>query len=197
MDWDSLLRYLTWIAGISAALAFIGKKTVEAFLNSRIEKYKSNLEKIATEHSIRFQQLHTERAQVIKEMYQKLVDLDLALSATLKAFHHVSEPSIEEKVNAVSKAHNDLYYFYLPKKIYFEKSLCSLLDTIIENSKDVFIDITTYPLDPTSIEYKYDRALLKERHEYWDKARKTHSSEICQLKEKLEDEFRNILGINA
>lgn len=72
-----------------------------------------------------------------------------------------------------------------------------LLDTIIDNSKDVFIDITTYPVVPSSIEYKYGRALLKERHDYWEKARKTHSSEICLVKEKLEDEFRNILGINV
>lgn len=197
MDWDSLFKYLTGIAGVSVAIAFVGKKAVEAFLSSRIEKYKSNLERITTEHSIRFQQLHTERAQVIKEMYQKLVDLDLALDATLKAFHHISEPSLEEKITAVSKAHNDLYYFYLPKKIFFEKSLCSLLDGIVDSSKSVFIDITTFPVDPTSIEYKYDRGLLMERHEYWEKARKIHEIEIKELKEKLEDEFRNILGIKA
>jgi len=72
-----------------------------------------------------------------------------------------------------------------------------LLDNLVNRSKSAFIDATTYPIEPQSIEYKYDRGLLQERHEYWEKARATYRDEIQRLKEKLEDEFRSILGINA
>jgi prefoldin subunit 5 len=37
--------------------------------------------------------------------------------------------------------------------------------------------------------------LLKERKEYWEKAREVFNTEITKLKEKLEDEFREILGV--
>jgi hypothetical protein len=38
------------------------------------------------------------------------------------------------------------------------------------------------------------REVLKERYEFWENARKIHENEISQLKKKLEDEFRKILG---
>ncbi len=197
MDWEEIIKFLGSITGISAFLIFSSKKAIKAFINAKIENYKSNLEKITIEHSIRFQKLYTERAEAIKELYKKLVDLDLSLHSTLKAFHHISEPDLEEKVKTLSHKHNNLYFFYLPRKIFFEKDVCSLMDTIIEISRDVFIDITTYPIDPNDIEYKVDKDLLQERHKYWEKARKLHQNEITQLKEKLEDKFRTILGINS
>ena len=92
MDWEAIIKFLFVVSGISGAFAFIGKKSVEAFLASRVEKYKSNLEKIETEHSIRFQQLHSERAQVIKVLYEKLVNLDLSLHSTLKLFSQQKNP---------------------------------------------------------------------------------------------------------
>jgi hypothetical protein len=70
-----------------------------------------------------------------------------------------------------------------------------LMDSLVEISRDVFIDITTYPLDPKEIQF--DRGLLQERHDYWEKARAAHQNQITQLKEKLEDRLRDILGINA
>ncbi len=197
MDWEALAKFLTSVTAITAILAFAGKKVIEAFLNAQVGKYKSNLEKISVEHSVRFQQLHSDRAQAIKELYEKIVELDLSLKLVLKAFHLITEDPLEKKITRVADAHNDLYKLYLPKKIFFKKTTCSIIDSIIDNSKDIFIDITTYPVDPRDNEYKYDQSLLKERHEFWEKARNTHGEEITKLKEGLEDEFREMLGINA
>lgn len=197
MDWESILKFLLGVATISGALAFIGKKIVEMFLAAKIEKYKSNLEKIAIEHSTRFQKLHSERAEAIKMLYEKLVDLDLSLNSTLKSFQAEGELHLEEKVKKLSKVHNEIYFFYLPKKIFFEKEICSLLDEIFKKSKEVFIDITAYPVDPQDRQYKYSPELLKERHEFWERARGSYQKEISQLIEKLEDKFRKIMGIDA
>ena len=61
----------------------------------------------------------------------------------------------------------------------------------------MFFDITTYPVDIKDTNYKYNRELLKERHEFWEKARNIHNNEITELKEQLENEFRKLLGISA
>jgi hypothetical protein len=196
MDWEAIIKFLFVVSGISGAFAFIGKKSVEAFLASRVEKYKSNLEIIATEHSIRFQQLHSERAQVIKVLYEKLVNLDLSLHSTLKHFQPAEEPNLEEKIKSLSKKHNELFYFYLPKKIFFEKHICDLLDSVMEKAKKVFIGITIYPIDTQNIEYKCNPELLKEKLELWEKGRNIFQNEITQLKKELEDKFRNLLGVD-
>jgi nicotinamide mononucleotide adenylyltransferase len=197
MDWLALLKFLGGAGIISAALIYIAKRVIDTFLDTRIESYKANLEKIAIEHGIRFQQLHTERAQVIKELYEKIVVLDFALGSALKPLQHESEPSLVEKVNALSKAFNDLYFFFPAKRIYFEKKLCSAIDNIIKISRGVFSDITVYPVNINSTECKYDPNVWKGRHEYWQKARSSYEKEILQSKEDLEDSFRELLGIKA
>ena len=197
MPWQEIIEFLGGATAISLTIAFLGKKAIEAYLAGRVEAYKNNLEKIANEHSIRFQRLHTERAEVIKDIYAKLCFLDDTLYSTLRPFQAVGEPELKEKVQKLSEQFNDLRTYFLPKRIFFEEKLCMLIDSILDAAKGVFYDITTYPVDTTELSYKHDRELLKERHEFWDKARNIHKNEMAELKKELEQEFRRILGINA
>lgn len=194
MNWQDLIEFLGGSLAISGTIAFLGKKAIEAYINGRVESYKANLEKIATEHSIRFQSLHSERAQVIKEFYEKLALLDDSLYSTLRRFQAVGEPELKEKVDKLANQFNEIRHYFLPKRIFFENHLCDLIDKILDSAKGVFFDITTYPVDTSDLSYKYDSEVLKERHDFWENARKIHESEISELKKKLEDEFRNILG---
>ncbi|WP_296935295.1 hypothetical protein [uncultured Marinobacter sp.] len=197
MAWQEVINFLGGATAISLTVAFLGKKAIEAFLQGRIESYKKNLERIASENSIRFQRLHSERAEIIKDFYEKLAVLDDTLYSTLRPFQAVGEPELEEKVKELSVQFNDLREYFLPKRIFFENDLCELIDKILETAKGVFFDITTFPVDIKDTHYKYDRGLLKERHEFWEKARNIHNNEIASLKRDLEDEFRQILGIKA
>lgn len=196
MQWQ-IIEFLIGAGAISGTIAFLGKKAIETYLAGRVEAYKSNLEKIATEHSIRFQKLHTERAEVIKDFYGKLVLLDNTLHSTLHPFQTVGEPRLKEKVGQLAEQFNDLKNYFLPKRIFFEETVCELIERIIETANGVFYDITTYEIDPQDSSYKYNRELLKERHEFWEKARNIHKNEMSKLKKQLEKEFRTILGINA
>jgi hypothetical protein len=197
MAWQEIIEFLGGATAISVTIGYLGRKAIEAFLQGRIESYKKNLERIASEHSIRFQRLHSERAEIIKEFYGKLAVLDDTLYSTLRPFQVVGEPELEEKVKKLSVQFNELREYFLPKRIFFENRLCELIDKILETAKGVFFDITTYPVDIKDTNYKYDRNLLKERHEFWEYAREIHKKEITSLKGKLEDEFRMLLGINA
>lgn len=139
----------------------------------------------------------TERATVVKELYEKLVTLDESLYSTLRRFQAVGEPNLEEKVSALGDNFNELRNYFLPKRIFFEESLCELIDRILESAKGIFYDITTFAVKTDDLSYRYDKELLKERHQFWEKARNIHENEVLELKKKLENEFRNILGINA
>ncbi len=197
MQWQEIIKFLGGATAISFTIGYLGKKATEAFLQGRVELYKKELEKIASENSIRFQTLHFARAEIIKEFYEKLALLDDTLYSTLKPFQVVGETVVEEKVKSLSIQFNELREYFLPKKIFFEKNICELIDKILVSAKGVFFEITTFPVDIKDTNYKYDRELLKERHEFWEKAREIHKNEITNLKNQLEDEFRKLLGINA
>lgn len=197
MNWQEIIEFLGGASLFSLTIGFLGKKSIEAFLQGRVESYKNNLERIASENTIKFQNLHSERAETIKVLYEKLAILDDTLYSALRPFQLVSETTLEDKVKSLSVQFNELREYFLPKRIFFENNLCELIDTILETAKGVFFDITTHPVDIKDTSYKYDRELLKERHQFWEKSREIHKSEITSLKTQLENEFRKLLGIGA
>ena len=153
VNWNELAQYAFGVTAITGLLAFLGKKGIEAFLSGRLEKHKAELQRAATEHSIRFQQLHTERAEVIRDLYSKVSTLDIAMKDALKAFHSAPEPALGTKVDAVRTALNSIIDFYPSRRIFLEEDLCSILDSLINESGSVYINITSHPVDPTSREY--------------------------------------------
>jgi hypothetical protein len=167
-------------------------------LTKDIEEFKSSLQVAAIEHQVRFSKLHDKRAQVIQDLYGKLVILDTAMHSVLKRFQQVGETSLEEKVREYGRLHNELNEFFLPNKIFFGNETCRIIDSLLLLSRDTYFDITTYPIDPSSVEYQSGpRELLSERHTYWEKARKVFETDICKLKEQLEAEFRVMLGVKG
>lgn len=209
MDWLTVFQNIGIFGVGTGILAILIKSLVSASLNKDLETYKSNLNKeleafrgnlqIATiEHQVRFTKLHSERAEVIKKLYQKLALLDTAIHSVLKRFQKVGEADLEDKVREYSKLHNELNEFFLLNRIFFDDNVCKVIDNLLFLSRDTYIDITTYPIDPTSAEYKYGpRELLSERHEYWEKARAVFEKDIKNLKEQLETQFREMLGVKS
>ncbi len=197
MPWFELAEFLGGATAISLTLAYLGRKAIEAYLEGRLERHRSDLQRLATEHSVRFQALHADRAQALKEFYSKLVELDDALRSTLRFFQHVSETPLEEKTANLSRLFNELRSCYIPRKIFFEPSICIQIERILEIAQGIFIEITVHPVDPQHVQYKYNPEVLKERHEFWENARGAHKVEFLNVKVALENEFRKILGLGA
>lgn len=197
MVWQELVEFLGGATAISVTIGYLGKNAIEAYLNGRIEEHRASLERITNEQSVRFSHLHSERAQVIKDFYERLAKLDDLLDSTLRPFQHVAEPSLEDKISQLANQFNELREYFIPKRIFLDASLCELIDRILEVTKSAYNGITVYPIDPRDPNYAHNRELLKERHEFWEKARAMHKSEIQELKLRLEAEFRRVLGIGA
>jgi hypothetical protein len=166
-------------------------------VSGRLEKYKGDLQQATSEHSVRFQKLHAERAESIRDFYAYLSQLDQSLASTLARFQHASDKPLHEKISELALNFNVTREYFIPRRIFFEESTCVLVDRILDLAKGIFFDITTYEADPSHPQYAYDRKLLLERAEFWEKARKAHENEFKELKHALEDNFRKLLGIGA
>ncbi len=218
MDWITMIQNVGTFGVGTGILAFLVKALVvnslsrdlEAYksklntdleahkstMTKDIEAFKSNLQLATIEHQVRFSKLHDKRAQVIQDLYSKLVALDTVIHSVLKRFQKVGEATLEEKVREYGRLHNELNDFFLPNRIFFSSETCRVIDDLLFLSRDINFDITTYPVDPESSEYKYGpRDLLNERHEYWEKARKAFDTDVKKLMEQLEMQFRSMLGV--
>ena len=207
MDWMTIAQNVGIFGVGTGILAFLIRSLIVNILNRDLEAYKSTLTKdveafksnlqLATiEHQVRFSKLHDKRAQVIQDLYGKLVALDTMIHSVLKRLRKVGEATLDEKVIEYGGLHNELHEFFLPNRIFFGSETCQAIDNLLILSRDTYFDITTYPVDPQSPEYKNGRQdLLNERHEYWEKARKAFDTDIKNLKEELEKQFRTMLGV--
>jgi hypothetical protein len=197
MQWQEIIEFLGGATVFGAVIAYLGKSGIDAFVSGRIESYKKNLERIAAEHSVRFQRLHAERADIIKTFYEQLSQLDEVLSSTRAPFQSAQDKPLVDKVQLMSKHFNETREYFVPRRIFFDEQTCEQVDRVLAVARGIFFDITTYEIDVQHPQYQYDRGILKDRHEFWEKARASHKSDFSPLKKNLEDQFRSLLGIGT
>lgn len=160
-----------------------------------LETEKHQLELLRREHEVRFSKLHLERAEAIKEIAQKLQELDDSLHTILKEFQPIEDPDINSKITDFIRIHSDYIQAYKKNRIYFTKETEERMHGLAICSRDTYIDITTYPVDPEDTEYQFIPDLLQNRADAWKAARKKFYGDIEQIKTTLESEFRVILGV--
>ncbi len=206
MQSQQIIEFLGGAGVFGALIAYLGKTGIDAFMSSRIESYKNDLERIAVEHkndleriavehSVRFQRLHAERADIIKTFYEEFSQLDEVLSSTLAPFQPVQDKPLVAKVQLMSKHFNDTREYFVPRRIFFDEQTCEQVDRVLSVARGIFFDVTAHEIDVLHPQYRYDRGILTERHEFWEKARVSHKNDFSPLKKNLESQFRALLGI--
>ncbi|MGQ3685918.1 MAG: hypothetical protein ACUBOA_13070 [Candidatus Loosdrechtia sp.] len=199
MNWEDGFKFATAVltslgGGVMIVFAFaswLGKVWAKRIL----AKERHDLEKLRKEHEVKFSKLHLERAEAIKEIAQKLRELDDSLHSFLKDFQPASEPTLEDKIKESIKIHTAFLNLSKKHRIFFSKKTSDLMHKIALRSRDTYVDVQTYPVSPVDSEYKFISQLLKERDECWKRARKSFYQDMQQLMEELEETFRQILGI--
>lgn len=191
-----LIQFLGGTALIVGALVYIAKRVVDGFLQTSVATFKANIEKTATENLVKFKRLHHERAEVVRELYRHLTELDIALVSTLRRFQNAEDP-LTEKVANLIELHNKFNDFYQLNKIFFSANVCTKIDKLAMTSRDVCANITTLPIDHQSDVYQHDNEMLKLRRDCWEKARNLHENEMCEIRNEIEMEFRKLLGVDA
>ena len=160
-----------------------------------LEAIKAELGRASQEYIIKFSSLHAQRAEIIKNLYEKLISTQRAMHSILKQFQDVSDSSPQDKIKTFVDIFNEFYQFYLKRRIYFSKRLCKKIEDLAFTLRDIHIDITTYPVDLKNIEYQVNPDLLKERKDFWEQSRDNFDKKAESLAEDIECDFRKLLGV--
>jgi hypothetical protein len=199
MEWTEAFKVVfamvASVGGASAIILILSSWLVKVWGQRILSRERAELHRLAKQHEISFSQLHVERAHVIKDLYEKLVDLYDSMQSLLNYFQGADEPSLDEKAQVFREAHNEFIHAVARNKIYFGKDTCEIMDRLFFSSRDTYIDKTTYPIDPRHPELHAVKCLYQERTEMWEKAREAFKKDIISLKERLEKEFRSLLGV--
>lgn len=182
----SLLQSLGIAGLIVGGAVWLIKRISEQLLFRDLEKFKADLERESFKFRTRFERLHGERAEVIKDIYKKLVKAQRSMHLLVQPFELTGEIPKQEKTKIAAEDANDFIFYYGENKIFLEESLVKEIDKLQKIFQDVWegFQYAQYARD-------YDKDSVQKWHEAWKKI----SEEFPDAKKLIESKFRKILGI--
>jgi hypothetical protein len=95
-----------------------------------IEQFKSALELTAFEHQTRFIKLHEKRANIIGEMYGKMVELYEAASIFVRSFQSVNTTRKQEFQKELWRSTDEFKSYFNKHRIYFNEDVCKVIESL-------------------------------------------------------------------
>lgn len=187
MEWINLLQNLGIFSIIITGASWVIKKYFEKIFDKDLEKFKADLEKQSTGFRIRYEKMHSERAEVVKVLYKKIVRTYRAFHSYMNVFQGASEPPQEEKGKEASKCANDFTDYYKENRIFIDENLAKEIDKLSDAFKKAWVEFEIS---------RFNKTNRPSYVENWSNAWKIISEETPVVKNKIENEFRKILGIN-
>lgn len=158
------------------------KMELQASHDKEIERFRADLRAVAFERETRFARLHERRAEVVAELYRRLVNVESAYTsltedAVYESGHPATSYPTQESQKATSEVTYDFFKYFTENRIYFDEALCKNIDELIE---------------------KLDAIWETRIHEFdYPKAWQITKDDIPPIRKKIEKRFREMLGVKG
>jgi hypothetical protein len=166
------------------------KTRLKADADLEIERLKSNLQKTAIEHQVRFAKLHEKRAEVVADLYKYLVDAQQAGERFVFVDGYAEPKERLEAYNSTGQKLRELYFFVEKNRIYLPEHVCTKLTNFMDPVRKTVIGVGVY----ASIEHPTERT-SEERNRVLMEAFQAYEGKIPAARRAVEEEFRNLLGV--
>jgi len=183
-----IIKFLITSGLMTAALVYIAKHLIDLLFSRSAEKFKHDLQREAEKDAIRFKGLHAKRANIIDDIYKKLVETYTSFSSLMNPWQAIGELP-EDAKRKIAMAHfNDFSNHFQLNKIYFTKDTADKIEGFILELRRLWNEFHTPKYNEHGTQYRDVDAWSK----VWDYTRE----EIPKLREQIEKDFRDILGAN-
>ena len=209
IDWQSVLTTVLVAGGGSVAVsggaawllkagltAWIEKDTeafkakLKANADTEIERLKSSLQMAATEHQVRFSKMHERRADVIEDLYKRLVNVYFSGERFVLTSENNATPYQENEYSKMRTRLSNLYAFIELNRIWLPARVSALLDQHFEQINRTIHTAGIFG----RIEYPNEHT-VEQSNEAFTKAYKAFETDIPAARGMLEAEFRGMLGV--
>jgi len=138
--------------------------------------------------TIKYQKMQDERAQVIKILYQKIVKTYRSFHSYMNLLQMTGEPNQKVKGQEAAKLANEFVDYYEENKIFIDKELTESIDKLSETFRNAWLKFEKHRMVKQLKEFDLNN---------WEKAWDIISKDFPPIKEKIEHEFRRIIGIKS
>ena len=166
---------MTAIAGsavLFGAVAWLARSIIIHFPSKDLENFKLNLQRESQqellrlqsslqlfefEHQVRFSRLHERRAEIISEIYRKVVELYRTAFTFVTYYQGCAKPNKEELLSRLWKAADEFKDYFESHRIYFTQDTCSIIDRLNEALSNACSNLATSVHDRSVIQVSSDQ----------------------------------------
>lgn len=190
----ALLGGIAWI--IKSALGHFATRDLESFkagiantASFELERLKAELKAVTSAQERRGTLLVEKRAEVVAEIYRRLVDFIAAAESFSSIIEYSGEPNKEEKAKKLGDAAGLYFSYYQYNKIYFSAGLCEKFKVLFDSIHAPTLRLRVWMNMKDSGGDSHMRYT-----EAWSDAWKAIQSEVPPILAGIEEEFRTLLG---
>ena len=136
-------------------------------------------------HQTRFVRLHETRAEIIAELYKRLVKAEDAIYTLLGDVQPAGQKEREELFQSTGELTSGLVQFFQEHRIYFDEELCARLEALALNLQQAWLHGSPYV------------TVSPERREQTQNRLNEIAKVIPLVRDGIEARFREMLGVNS
>jgi lipopolysaccharide biosynthesis regulator YciM len=196
---DGIVSIITDVGSFAVGagvFGWIAKNAINNYFDKRLTEHQTELDKEVSEfrnelekETLQFSQLHEKRAEFTGELYQRFVEFEDALRDLTHLLEQPSDDTKEEELDAAAKAGNNFLNYYMKRKIYFPKEICNTIEEAVEESMEI---VNEQRIQAAKSEVHLGPEDFEKEVEHWERVTE---EDIPDLKEDLEEHFRELLGV--
>jgi DNA-directed RNA polymerase subunit F len=187
---EIILASIGGTAVLFTAVGWLVKSIISQFLEKDLERFKADLARSAYEHQITFGKLHEKRAEIIADLYAKIVALQNSVEVFVRNVIGVTPKKNEENLKTIWKAADSFKDCYRKNKIYFSEDVCELIEDLNTNLSSPVSELSMH------LEMLGNSDQIELVYQAWEKAEQKISDKAEIIRREIETEFRKILGGN-
>lgn len=166
------------------------KIRIKADADIEIERLRSSLQIVAIEHQVRFTKLHEKRAEIIAELYEKLVDLHRHGEFFVVTRENNPDPAKEEEFRKMQKELAEFWRFYERHQIYLPSEICAALEELQHEIRG-----NVWAAGIFGRIHNPNEHVLQQSQDAFTKGYAAFEEKIPAARKALENEFRRMLGV--
>ncbi len=163
----------------------------KAKLAAQLEGVKADLQKVNSEHAVRFTSLHAKRAEVVAELYALLVEGLWAAEDFLAVLEYAGEPPKSEKMKTALDALVRAYRYFDKHRVFLPENVCDSIEKLSKDTRQLMIK---FGVHLRSDESTMPDHAIRNKLEAWTKGYESITTEIPKARRLLERELRILLG---
>jgi hypothetical protein len=179
-------------AALIGAVAWLIRSLTVHILSKDLENFKTKLQSAAYEHQVRFTKLHERRAEILADLYSKIVVLHNNATNFVRWYASVGDDQKVMNIQQLWQAAEEFNIYFERNRIYFDQATCEKIVSLKDVLSRACSVLAVFAHERDSISVSNEQVF-----DEWQKASRLLDKDVPKVMQMLEDSFRELMGVET